>query len=54
MTQEFGYFPCKNDIVTGAALSARGVPPQTAATAEMAVYGMHGAMLRRCSQASPI
>ncbi|KAL1521263.1 hypothetical protein AB1Y20_020932 [Prymnesium parvum] len=45
--QEFGYFPCKNDIVTGASLSAKDVPPQTASTAEMAVYNMHCTCLRK-------
>jgi hypothetical protein len=34
----FGYWPCKNDLTTAAALSARGVPAYGAATAEMAVY----------------
>ncbi|KAL3910461.1 MAG: hypothetical protein SGPRY_009050, partial [Prymnesium sp.] len=38
---EYGYFPCKNDIATGAMLSARDVPAQTASTAEMAVYNFH-------------
>ena len=27
---EFGYYPCKNDIVTAAKLSAAGVPPHSA------------------------
>jgi len=44
---EFGYFPCKNDIDSGAKLSASGVPPHTASTAEMAVYEMHACTLRR-------
>lgn len=44
--QEYGYFPCKNDIATGAMLSARDVPAQTASTAEMAVYNFHCATLR--------
>eukprot|EP00967_Tisochrysis_lutea_P072521 scaffold96707_cov33-Tisochrysis_lutea.AAC.2 len=43
---EFGYFPCKNDIVTAAKLSAQGVPPHSASTAEFAVYAMHAAALR--------
>merc|ERR1719271_1744214 len=33
-----GYFPCKNDIVSAAKLSASGVPPHSASTSEMAVY----------------
>jgi UDP-sugar pyrophosphorylase len=44
---EFGYFPCKNDIATAAKLSAQGVPPHSASTAEFAVYGMHASALRR-------
>jgi len=44
---EFGYFPCKNDIRTSARLSAAGVPPHSASTAEMAVYAMHASALRR-------
>ena len=48
---EYGYFPCKNDIVTGAGLSAKGVPPATAASAEMAVYNMHATSLRRLGAA---
>jgi UDP-sugar pyrophosphorylase len=43
---EYGYFPCKNDIGTAAALSARGVPPYAAATAEMATYNAHASLLR--------
>jgi len=43
---EFGYFPCKNDIVSAAKLSATGVPPGSASTAEMAVYHMHATELR--------
>ena len=41
----YGYFPCKNDIVSAAALSAKGVPPHSAATSEMAVYHMHATAL---------
>ena len=43
---EFGYFPCKNDIVSGAALSAQGIPPGCASSSEMAVYHMHASQLR--------
>jgi len=41
-----GYFPCKNDIVSGAALSAKAVPPHTASSSEMAVYHLHAESLR--------
>jgi len=50
--QEYGYFPCKNDILTGAALSAKDVPPQTASASEMAVYHMHCCSLRRLGAAA--
>ena len=43
---EFGYFPCKNDIVSAAKLSAQGIPPGSASSAEMAVYHMHATQLR--------
>ena len=42
---EYGYFPCKNDIVSAAKLSASGVPPHSASSAEMAVYHMYTTML---------
>jgi UDP-sugar pyrophosphorylase len=48
---EFGYFPCKNDIDTAARLSAQGVPPHSASTAEFAVYRMHASALRRLGAA---
>lgn len=48
---DFGYFPCKNDIVTAARLSAQGVPPHSASTAEFAVYRMHASALRRLGAA---
>ena len=41
-----GYFPCKNDIVSGAKLSASGVPPHSASSSEMAVYHLHAECLR--------
>ena len=41
-----GYFPCKNDIVSAAKLSASGVPPHSASTSEMAVYHFHAQSLR--------
>ena len=43
---EFGGSPCVNDIKTAATLSAKGLPPCAAATAEMAVYQAHCAALR--------
>ena len=43
---EYGYYPCKNDILSAAKLSASGVPPGSASSAEMAVYRMHAAQLR--------
>jgi len=42
---EFGYFPCKNSIATAARLSASGIPPHGAASAEAAVYCAYGKML---------
>ena len=36
--QWLGYFPCKNDIISAAKLSASGVPPHSASSSEMAVY----------------
>ena len=41
-----GYFPCKNDIVSAAKLSASGVPPHSASSSEMAVYHLHARSLR--------
>ena len=51
-----GYFPCKNDIVSAAKLSASGVPPHSASSSEMAVYHMHAQSLRTigCSIAEPV
>jgi len=43
---EFGYHPCKNDILSAARLSAQGIPPGCASTSEMAVYHMHATQLR--------
>lgn len=43
---EFGYFPCKNDIDTAAKLSASGVPPHGAASAEAAVYHANCRMMQ--------
>ncbi|CAE7248513.1 USP [Symbiodinium pilosum] len=43
---EFGYFPCKNDIVTAARLAAEGTPPHGAASAEAAVYHANCELLR--------
>ena len=42
----FGYFPCKNDIVTAARLAFEGTPPHGAASAESAVYDANCTMLR--------
>ena len=42
----YGYFPCKNKIEKAAELSALGVPPHSASSAEMAVYNMHASQLR--------
>ena len=42
----FGYFPCKNDIVTAARLASQGTPPHGAASAEAAVYDANCTMLR--------
>ena len=42
----FGYFPCKNGLAAAARLTAQGVPPYAASTAEMAVYAAHAAALR--------
>ena len=50
---EFGYFPCKNDILTAARLSASGVPGHSASTAEMAVYKMHACCLRLLGASVP-
>ena len=49
----FGYFPCKNDIATAARLSAEGVPPYAAATAEMALYNAAAALLRSFGASVP-
>ena len=49
----YGYYPCKNDIATAAALSAGGLPPYAAATAEFAVYNAH-AVRRRISNQSRV
>ena len=52
-----GYFPCKNDILSAAKLSADGVPPHSASSSEMAVYQMHCQSLRtlgaKVAQPSP-
>lgn len=50
----FGYWPCKNDIQTAAALSACNVPAYGAATAEMAVYHMHASLLRALGSSIPL
>ena len=42
----FGYFPCKNDIITAARLASQGTPPHGAASAEAAVYDANCTMLR--------
>ena len=44
--QWLGYFPCKNDIISAAKLSASGVPPHSAFSSEMAVYHFHSQCLR--------
>ena len=43
---EWGYFPSKNDRLTAAQLSAKGIPPYSAATAEFALYNAHASALR--------
>ncbi|KOO24474.1 udp-sugar pyrophospharylase-like protein [Chrysochromulina tobinii] len=50
----YGYFPAKNDLATAAALSAKGVPPYAAATAEFAIYNAHAATLRAFGATVPL
>jgi hypothetical protein len=50
----YGYFPAKNDLATAAALSAKGVPPYAAATAEFAIYKAHAATLRAFGATVPL
>jgi len=44
--KELGYYPVKNALQAAAELSARGIPPMGAASAEAAVYHAYGSMLR--------